>query len=63
MSTNAILDEFISWGKSEIHEDWCVLNAMERGYLVHHGQLPLGIRMLELDLFNNNQEQFYQRML
>ena len=61
--TNPILDEFVTWAKSEIHEKWSVLYAMERGYLVHHGQLPLGIRMLELDLFNNEQDNFYQRML
>lgn len=60
---NSILEEFILWAKNEIHEKWSVLHAMECGYLVHHGQLPLGIRMLELDLFNNEKNKFYQRML
>lgn len=58
-----ILEEFIVWAKNEIHEKWSVLHAMDCGYLVHHGQLPLGIRMLELDLFNNSNNKFYQRML
>lgn len=60
---NNILDEFISWAKKEIHEEWSVLKAMERGYLVHHGQLPLGIRMLQLDLFNDPDNKIYNRML
>ena len=59
---NAILSEFVTWAKSEIHEKWSVLKAMENGYLVHHGQLPLGIRMLELDLFNDTNERFYYRI-
>lgn len=61
--TNSILHEFIVWARNEIHEQWSVLKAIESGYLVHHGQLPLGIRMLQLDLFNNNSEKCYQRML
>ena len=58
---NELLTEFIGWAKQEIHEKWSVLRAMEVGYLVHHGQLPLGIRMLELDLFN--EENAYSRLL
>lgn len=60
---NPVLEEFIIWAKNEIHEKWSVLHAMDCGYLVHHGQLPLGIRMLELDLFNGSRSKFYQRML
>lgn len=60
---NYILNEFVAWAKKEIHEKWSVLKAMERGYLVHHGQLPLGIRMLELDLFNTSDNKTYNRML
>lgn len=60
---NPVLEEFIIWAKNEIHEKWSVLHAMDCGYLVHHGQLPLGIRMLELDLFNSSKSKFYQRML
>lgn len=58
---NELLMEFIGWAKQEIHEKWSVLRAMEVGYLVHHGQLPLGIRMLELDLFN--EKNAYNRLL
>lgn len=58
---NELLTEFIRWAKQEIHEKWSVLRAIEAGYLVHHGQLPLGIRMLELDLFN--EENTYSRLL
>lgn len=58
---NELLEEFIGWAKQEIHEKWSVLQAMEVGYLVHHGQLPLGIRMLELDLFN--EENAYTKLL
>ena len=58
---NELLEEFVGWAKQEIHEKWSVLRAMEAGYLVHHGQLPLGIRMLELDLFND--ENAYSRLL
>ncbi len=63
LEANPILSEFITWAKNEIHEKWSVLKVMENGYLVHHGQLPLGIRMLELDLFNDTNEKFYYRML
>lgn len=49
---NGILNDFVRWAKAEIHEEWTVVKALERGMLVHHGQLPMGIRMLELDLFD-----------
>lgn len=52
-SVSAELKEFVSWGKREIHPQWSIVMALEKGFLVHHGQLPLGIRMLELALFND----------
>lgn len=55
---NPILNEFITWGKREIHPEWSIVKALEKGFLVHHGQLPLGIRMLELGLFNNPNSNF-----
>ena len=55
---NEVLQEFISWAISEVHEKWSVILALEKGFLVHHGQLPMGIRMLELDLFNNPESGF-----
>lgn len=48
-----ILDEFIEWASNEIHEEWSILKALNKGILVHHGQLPLGIRMLQLELFDD----------
>lgn len=55
---NSMLSEFILWGKREIHPQWSIVKALEKGFLVHHGQLPLGIRMLELALFNSNRSSF-----
>lgn len=54
VNENGLLNDFVEWAKKEIHEEWTVVKALEKGLLVHHGQLPLGIRMLELDLFNRD---------
>lgn len=51
-SDEAILS-FIEWASSEIHPQWYLVEAMKRGYLIHSGELPLGIRNLQIDLFNN----------
>ena len=48
-----VLDEFVEWASNEIHEEWSILKALKKGVLVHHGQLPLGVRMLQLELFDN----------
>ncbi len=56
--SNPILDEFVAWGKKEIHPQWSVVRALEKGFLIHHGQLPLGIRMLELSLFNDDSSNY-----
>lgn len=53
LGKSIILDEFIEWASNEIHEEWSVLKALNKGILVHHGQLPLGIRMLQLELFDD----------
>ena len=55
---NPMINEFIQWGKREIHPQWSIVKALEKGFLIHHGQLPLGIRMLELSLFNNRSSKF-----
>lgn len=52
---------FIEWAKDEIHEDWCVVNALEHGYAVHNGQIPLGIRSYLLYLYENNSQ--FNRLL
>lgn len=58
LDNNPVLNEFITWGRREIHPQWSIVKALEKGFLVHHGQLPLGIRMLELSLFNNSRSNF-----
>lgn len=58
LDDNTILKDFISWAKREVHPQWSIIKALEKGFLVHHGQLPLGIRMLELSLFNNPDSHF-----
>lgn len=58
LDDNPILNDFISWARREVHPQWSIIKALEKGFLVHHGQLPLGIRMLELSLFNDSQSHF-----
>ena len=43
---------FIEWASTEIHPQWYLVDAMKRGYLIHSGELPLGIRNIQIDLFN-----------
>ena len=57
---NPVLKSFVQWAREEIHEEWIILKALENGYLVHHGQLPLGIRLLELDLFNGDNSGYHK---
>jgi DEAD/DEAH box helicase len=52
---------FIEWAKEEIHEEWCLIKALERGYLIHNGQIPMGTRMFQLDYFE--QSNFFNKML
>lgn len=59
LSTN--VSNFIKWAKEEIHEDWCVIAALERGYLIHNGQIPLGIRTFQLDCYDSDEN--FSRML
>lgn len=47
---------FIDWMTDEIHPDWYVVKAMKRGFLVHCGELQLGIRNMELDIFEAESE-------
>lgn len=53
---DGMISNFIKWAKDEIHEDWYVIKAMERGFLVHNGQLPLGIRLMQIDLYENDED-------
>lgn len=45
---------FIQWLKEEIHPDWYLVKAMENGFLIHNGQLSIGIRKIQTHLFNNS---------
>lgn len=45
---------FLEWAKEEIHEEWCIVTAMERGYLIHNGQIPLGTRTFQLDRYEDD---------
>lgn len=47
---------FIDWMSDEIHPDWYVVKAMKRGFLVHSGELQLGIRNMQLDIFEEESE-------
>ena len=44
---------FIDWASTEIHPKWYLVEALKRGYLIHSGELPLGIRNIQIDLFNS----------
>ncbi|MFT9497500.1 DEAD/DEAH box helicase, partial [Anaerosolibacter sp.] len=52
---------FITWAKEEIHEDWCLITALERGYLIHNGQIPVGTRIFQLDYYE--QSSIYNKLL
>ncbi len=45
---------FLEWAKMEIHEEWCVITALERGYLIHNGQIPVGTRIIQLDNYDKS---------
>lgn len=55
------IKSFLEWAKDEIHEEWCVVKALERGYVIHNGQMPLGTRIFQLNLYENNPN--YNRLL
>lgn len=52
---------FISWAKDEIHDEWCVIKALKHGYLIHNGQIPVGVRMFQLDSYEKSE--MFNRML
>lgn len=62
MNNDKDLRNFIEWGKRDIHPEWSIIKALQKGLLVHHGQMPLGIRMMELSLFNK-QNSGFKRLL
>ncbi len=52
---------FIEWAEEEIHEEWCLITALKRGYVIHNGQIPIGTRMFQLDYYE--QSDSYNNML
>jgi replicative superfamily II helicase len=52
---------FIDWAKEEVHDEWSLIKALERGYLIHNGQLPIGTRLFQMDFYESSQE--FNRML
>lgn len=52
---------FIDWAKEEIHEEWGLIKALERGYLIHNGQLPIGTRMFQMNFYEKSD--IYNRLL
>jgi len=52
---------FIEWAKEEIHEEWGLIAALERGYLIHNGQMPIGSRLFQMDSYEKSDT--YNRML
>lgn len=52
------INSFIKWIKKEIHPEWYLVKSMESGYLIHNGQLPIGIRMFQLDYYNQENSGF-----
>ncbi|OGO89326.1 MAG: hypothetical protein A2Y24_04180 [Clostridiales bacterium GWE2_32_10] len=55
------ITQFIDWAKDEVHEKWYLIRALEKGYLVHNGQLPIGTRLFQMDLYEKSEE--YNKML
>lgn len=58
---NQSIVSFMEWARDEIHEDWGLIIALERGYLIHNGQIPIGTRMFQLDFYEKNED--YNRLL
>lgn len=58
--SNELAINFIQWLKEEIHPEWYLVKAMENGFLIHNGQLSIGIRKIQTYLFNNSN---YNRIL
>lgn len=68
LSKEPVIDElplnvkyFIEWAKEEIHDEWCLVTALERGYLIHNGQIPLGTRTFQLDYYDSDDK--FNKML
>lgn len=50
--------DFINWAAEEIHPEWYLVKAMKSGFVVHSGELPLGVRNYQIDLFNSSRSNY-----
>lgn len=57
-NSNTEISEFIDWATNEIHPDWYLVKCLKNGYLIHSGELSVGIRNLMLDVFNKGDEKY-----
>lgn len=57
-NSNSQIVEFIDWAANEIHPDWYLVKCLKNGYLIHSGELSVGIRNLMLDVFNKGDEKY-----
>ena len=55
---NQEISNFIDWAEEEIHPDWSLVKALKKGYLVHNGAIPFGIRDYLLSVFNTTDNEF-----
>lgn len=61
LQINQSIVSFVEWARDEIHEEWGLIIALERGYLIHNGQIPIGTRMFQLDFYEK--DEYYNRLL
>lgn len=59
--SDSTLDEMIKWMKEEIHEEWYLVKSLELGFLVHHAQMPSGIQLYQLYLYEKSDQ--YNKIL
>lgn len=51
-----IKSSFLTQLKQDIHPEWIVAKLLERGILVHHGQMPKYIQNRMINLFNHDKK-------
>ncbi len=51
-----IKSSFLTQLKQDIHPEWIVAKLLERGILVHHGQMPKYIQNRMINLFNHDEK-------
>lgn len=51
-----IKSSFLNQLKQDIHPEWIVVKLLEKGILVHHGQMPKYIQNRMINLFNHDEK-------